>query len=1057
MDSHAESPETHEETSEIQQLRDENIYLHETNSNLIKELDDIRNQFNELSTINRSFENYLTENAKLSEEVRTLQNENDDLQRRFNISLKMVDELKNSISQEKGDTKNNIITIIQQKKDKNEINNQLNEISKLKEKLTELADANKQLEADLKTEKDKSCAINDQNDQLLKLIANYFGWNYGKNESNNIFDSPDPKPLVKNVDDVAYFIKEHKTEDNIKKDIEEKCKTEHDAKIQPLLSGLKKMKNKLKKEKALRLKIESDFQNFKEQALKEKETLETEIQLTKQAAFDNDKTFLSQISKMTSATNDIEDKDQKINSLKRKIAILKHQNEELKTKLNSAIAQNSKTEANIVEQLQLKKPNNKKASHPAICFNCEQFKTEVAELTSQNERLVNTQKDFTRSNNNLKHQIETLSDKYQAQSTELYKIRILKEEIEGKYNNLNSQYEAIKVKLDQVHSSNNSYEKSLSHSKSINAHFETLFKDQKEDIATLYEHRNKLADLIYRLRSIIQQEEVIIENLTVENKATKKKLKLSQQQLQQQQQQNKQANQSSLGEEIPATSWFCQDFDPILCDKISEFANNAAFPVTAKLKHIFLTISRHYNSKNKEYEDSISKINQENENFINSVNSFVNLLSTVLNLPNFKENNDLMNPIKVGELINAIKTLINKNKQLNDKNAKLELFLTSLLNKLQVPNTDAINQEIDFMINSNEEKEAKIVLLQKKINRYKKAIKEEKSHYMHLHQENKDLIQKKDQMISDLTQKNEGLSSYLAKTEATTISTIDSKAQAQAQTDKKTKFQITSQKQHINSLNNQIKELNEKNKNEIVQYLNKINELNLQIEKLEKDLSFWKDNAMALKNVQATKEQEIQHLQFEFEKLEDEAKDHHMKEIDQIKKQYEIIIENINNKNLELRKFTDKLTNDFHLNEENVKSLNTQLIELRSEKEQLETKLMKQIENERRVNAIADQKIKASQMLTETKYQNEISSLKKKFEDDKRKLFSYAVKSFSSFFDANENLDEDSFKDTIKRSSYELEKLIGQDKSIRRLLGITPSESPEQTISQLLLTLYHQS
>ena len=43
------------------------------------------------------------------------------------------------------------------------------------------------------------------------------------------------------------------------------------------------------------------------------------------------------------------------------------------------------------------------------------------------------------------------------------------------------------------------------------------------------------------------------------------------------------------------------------------------------------------------------------------------------------------------------------------------------------------------------------------------------------------------------------------------------------------------------------------------------------------------------------------------------------------------------------------------------------------------------MENERRVNAIADQKIKASQMLAETKYLNEISLIKKKYEDDKRK------------------------------------------------------------------------
>ena len=175
MDSPVETPEIKEESDEIQKLRDENINLRETNSNLLKELDDIRAQFNELSTINRSFENYLNENAKLSEEVRTLQNENDDLQRRFNISLKMVDELKNSISQEKCSPKNNVVSIIQQKKEKNEISIQLTEISKLKEKIAELTDDSKKIEAQLKNE--QNCSFSNQDIKFAHdtyLIPTFF-------------------------------------------------------------------------------------------------------------------------------------------------------------------------------------------------------------------------------------------------------------------------------------------------------------------------------------------------------------------------------------------------------------------------------------------------------------------------------------------------------------------------------------------------------------------------------------------------------------------------------------------------------------------------------------------------------------------------------------------------------------------------------------------------------------------------------------------------------------------------------------------------------------------
>lgn len=1040
-----EFSDCNDDQQEMAQLHDENFRLQQKNEILLNELGNLKKQFSEISTINQNLQNSHEENNQLSVNYRKLQDEKDDLQRRFDICMAQLNECKQNLKFQNHGKNNenvtaNILSMIEKKKTISntpkdaETQQQINE---LKDQIKELLKSKRKLEAELHKETNLQRISKEQNEKLLRSIAQYFDLQYYSDEQ-IVLNNGSARPIIRNADDFISYLKTHQTEDYLKKSISQQYKKEIEEQKQNFLVIIKKLKSKLKQEKNAKDQLEAaykaseiEYQNTIEKLKKESEKVQVQNTDFEYQNMGNT-TSISHLIPSFGSNHELSLKDQKLIRMKNKINELRQEVQHLTSQLHECQSKPAAQEAH------------------SICYNCEQLQSQLFELKSENEKLTNSNKELTKQNSLIKAKNEQIQSNKQNYSLEITQLKLDKDEFEGKYNFVVSQYELLKTEVKTLQTRNDEREMALSRSNNALMQLQKMCSAHKEDISTLYDQRNRLTELIYKLRETIQKDFVYIENLLNENSSLKERLK---------QIQNEKIAQNTplkaVSEKVPVTSWFCQDFDSELCNKISEFAVNDAYPFTAKLKHVFLTIARHYNNKCQEFQRSIESINETHSKTLKSISEFIILFTKPFNSTEIDSIESLFNPLKVANFLNVIKMHLNHEKQLETDLSIAQSQIISLQNQFDVPSIDLIEKKFYDLQKSINAKDNEIDSLLKKLRQTKKQFKTEISTHTQGKQDNKQIIEQKNKIINDLTQKNQDLSTSLARLEATTTATID--ASVYEESEKRSRNKIVSQKQKIISLQNSIKEMTARVQNDTRKNQEQCKQYEAAIQKLQNDVSFWKDSSDVLKNVQNVKELEIQKLKFDYEKFEDEMKQQHVKELDQLREQYETIVSTLKCRNHELTKTTEKLSLEFNKKSDSLKQMKEQIYELENEKQDLESRLSSQIEKEKRDVTLNEQKMKAYKMSLENQYMNQFDQLKEKCEDEKKSLYQYAANSFNLFFDMNSKLNEDSYKETIQKSSNELEKLIKQDIAIRRILGITKNESPELAISQLLIALYRQS
>ena len=1023
---------------ECKRLNTENQRLIQINSAMSEEIQNLKIQFDEISKINNSLEVSNLQNNKLSEEVRKCQNEKDEISRRLQISLEMIDDLKDKIEHEKMTNlllKNQINRNFNQEK-KEESKSEIFEKQNLKERLNKCEVQLRRVEADLQLERKKLLASEDLCQKLFLSVQSYF---------RRTFSSVDClidflKFCENDLEQQNYYNANNtntKIEDN-----------NDNLKIRSLVSMVKKLRIKIKKESDSKMKIENDYKLLEEQSKNQIQALKNEIAILK-----NQVTEYERQSSMfdLQSRSILETRDQKISKTKKQNELLKQQVNELNAKIQKLNEKKKNDEANQSVN------NDISASNYNQCQSCSVLQDQLSSVVQEKEQIKLSHNELYKLNNNLKTENDNLALKNKKQSNEITQLKIMNDDLESKLNAATSQDEALKAKLNKLQTDKNEVDGILKRNELTISQFERNYNNQKQDLQELYDHRNTLIEMIYKLQEVIQSEENLIDNLIKSKKETNKKYKLIKKEKQQLEQKCLEYGSNIDKEVIPATSWFCQDFDQDLCDRISEFAGSEILPITAKLKHVLLVIARYYNNKSKDETEKIAKIKNEKDELIESITTLLQGISSVLEISGYDDINTISSPIKVSELLNIIRSQKALNANSEKPNQIYENIVSQLTTKFHIDKDNLVNK-IDSFLGSYDDQKEKVLLLQKKLRIAQKMLKDEKGNFDKIVKEKDVKLMEKAKKIADLTNMNESLATNLARAESSVASLNSSIIRNRdREENNENTHQIKNHKKQIENLKNKIRNLKALNQNSVSEMEGRNIMLSSQIEKLEKDVEFWKQNANLLRNTQAQKEQEIQKMQFQFEKYEDEIKQQNIKEVNTIRIQYETIIEKLKSKNQELRGITDELSTDFKKVEKGRDSLQKKLQTIEAEKDQLEAKVEMLSESEKRNKQIIEQKIRAAQLALETKRQNEISDIKSAFEVEKRKIFSFAVKSFSKFFNANKNLDEKSYKETIERSSAELERLIAQDAAIRRLLGITPSESPEMCISQLLLSLYHQT
>ena len=229
-----------------------------------------------------------------------------------------------------------------------------------------------------------------------------------------------------------------------------------------------------------------------------------------------------------------------------------------------------------------------------------------------------------------------------------------------------------------------------------------------------------------------------------------------------------------------------------------------------------------------------------------------------------------------------------------------------------------------------------------------------------------------------------------------------------------------------------------------------------EIQRLEDEVNFWKQNLEAVRALQDKKDADHQKTRDDQDEMLMTTRKRFQTEKDKIIKQYELVISNIKKQNLELKNVIETMSTSISNNESKINKLKDRNCQLNKERDQLASQLTYQKDELKRQLSINSQKLRACQLVSESNSKNQLADLQLQYYTEKRKLFAYAIHLFHNYYNNEKKIDENVFKDTLTKASDDLQKLSKQDKAVRQLLGITENESVETNLSTILMKFYQQ-
>lgn len=979
----------------ISHLKEENITL--------------KKQYEDAMALTKQIKEVHEENAKLTRSINKLNSEKDEITKRLHISLQKNEDLNKKLQQiqNQNSTSDN-------RTDINELRESYEKSNKLhQDQVAELNNVVQESSKMLEALKEQNNELRTEIKNVIEASESYFGENFSSSESlRQYLLTPKPK-----IDDISQ--KTIEVPQSIDNTVIDSLK----AKI--------KNERKLRKEVAAKLsETENEHENQKQQFQKIINDLETKVVELQKISKDSD---LQRKQENAESASKMSIYEESINRLKLKIQDLKEQNEKLEELQNRPNPLAS--ELNHLKD-QVSAQNQKiQESSASISTLKNQISSLIAQLKASEMRITSTKKKYSDS----KSVNEKLNKELSQLRTEISKLELTNEELKEKLKTINAQLKADRLTIQQNSSAFDQLESNYSKSKSSIQLLQNALDKAKDDVSKLYKEREDLISTIQKLNSILQSYE---EYISQQKKLLKKRKAEESRKVE------PQIIETFVEPEIPITSWFSTEFSRDLTSMIQEVAKNEALPINAKLRHVLSVIGKYYNSQIDDTERAIkSKENSYNElydkfnNFLNGISSQMEVDLTSVNDPlkqtiewiigikNQKNESDIQRESVSNEMKDLLENLqLESPVDVEKKMAKLQMDLNTVTNELRKERKRSKKQkqtqkelgdsfeehqrEIEEVFNKQKKK---IETYEKKIDNYEIEIRQLKS-------------------------KNTDLSNDIIR--------LKSEHEEQMS-------EVTAEKNAF------LKQLHDEYEKEKLELMAVIDEKTARIEgycnqlvKLEKDASQWKRTAEVLKKQKKEKDKELAEVKAQFEEEDNEWKEKIQNEKIGMSQQFNSIIGELKAKNKELRALLNKTTEALNDSDEKIKSLTARLAESENTNQQNLLKLASQKDEIEREKQLIDTKIKAAKLSNEMKCQSIMEQERSNQEMEKRKLFGFVAKSFRQFFDGRKQLSDDCFKTLIKNVADEIERLMSEEAALRRLLGITPSESIQDHVAKLLLTLY---
>ena len=668
----------------------------------------------------------------------------------------------------------------------------------------------------------------------------------------------------------------------------------------------------------------------------------------------------------------------------------------------------------------------------------------VEQLTTQ-LNLISQQRDLQQKiYNDLEQKYSTLKTLQEKEHNDLNVLRIVHNEALCEIETLR---EALHTKIDaQIEQDLAKKKQKQKQLKGIIREFQCENQKLQKQADSLEENYKKLQQ--QNENSIQQMKNVQEENLSL--KAQIEKLLFD---LNEAKSQNDALAKAKEKEAIPQSAWSNNCFEPSLSQQICAVASNDILQSDTKLKQVYKLIQSHYSQQIDALKGEIKQIGDDNFIYLSEIQQFFDSIARVLNCPSVDIHNKEVVNKNLGELINLITQMQNKNCQLTTTNEAFQAAVSNAANIFDIKNISDPYSTISAITSEFESNLIHVNKLLKKNKTLNNSITNLKAKSSLEKEEHEACVKQLNDTIKCLKDSNQTLSEENCQLKGQLNSIKCCNQNLQSKADYLQDQCCKQQNEVVTVHNNQIICL-KKQYNETIEHLSgELNKANKTIIVAETQIRKYKKALKELKNQIEDDKEQIQKIKQESEIAKKKTAQKIMLEKKQLIEGYEAKIANLNDQSSKFENDFAKASANLIQKEKKLKEIRETYCQLKREHAKLVKDTALKEEEHQREAKIQDAAIKNANMLAESQYTAKLNEMKMKWEEEKKSLLVYVADEFNQFFNAKEVIDEKSFRATIQRAKAEIERLQRSDCTIRKLVNVGGQQSTDDAVARLVFAV----
>lgn len=600
-------------------------------------------------------------------------------------------------------------------------------------------------------------------------------------------------------------------------------------------------------------------------------------------------------------------------------------------------------------------------------------------------------------------------------------INALKEKIEQDNEEkeaLNNQIQLYKMSKDDINSQQEKSIKDLDNTQNALTLLEQLLNEQSEELAKIINDRDRLLSIVHTQNQSLLGTEAIIENLQNSSKPDGQHTVVMQNEV-----------------HINGSDWDFGTLPEDLKSILKGIAENDGFSVEKRVSQIFSVVSRWFGNLDAETKNTINELTEKVESGNKTLSDFASSLLHAID----------RDSLDLNEIVEAVSSIYKENFVLQQKVNELksipEVCDQQTFDELTKAN-EVLQQAVKILKNKNAQKKAELHECKEAFIIVKNKADEELETMRISNEKARETIAHLQEQIESLNKHNKELLDEIDDTKI--VHSKDYNA-AQNKIDSILMEQSSKYDEMTYEFQKEIKSRDE----QIASYQNKLKEF-------ETTLKKWEDSSRAASEEARKTKYQLNQVMIENDSKYNQMLHQKEKEARQIEDNYQTMIDQLKVKSEETEAIVQSMSKGIEDYEQKMRQMTQQVSQLNFQLQKSDMKAQSQIDSIERSKKLAIAQLKAQLMAVETKYSVIADEQRHKWEAEKRNLFCYFAQQFGAFFDAKQSLNEDSFKLIVNRIKLEIEKHKKQEQTIRKLLKARESQSTEDALADLVLSIHPQ-